>query len=161
MLIAFGSIMDLFHDGRDGLSREHILMEFFTFILSTFAAIFFIVNAIRMKNENQDLLSTVRTESKEKKIYKDKVLKYSKGLSSAIEEEFSRWGLTKTEKATGLLLLKGLSTKEIAEIQGSQDKTIRHHCSAIYKKSGLSGRSELSAYFLEDLLVNVSQEQAD
>lgn len=152
--LAFSSFMDIYHDGKDALSTGHIVLEVCTLILSIAAASFFTFNAIKMTKRNLALEQAVRSESEQKEIYKKKVLQFSAGLSSAIEDEFNVWGLTKTEKDIGFLMLKGLLTKEIADIQGSQDKTIRHHCSAIYKKSGLSGRSELSAYFLEDLLVS-------
>lgn len=155
LLLAFSSLMDIHHDGQDALSKKHILMEFFTLALSATAAFFFIINAIKMTNENQALSKAVSIETAQKELYKKKVLQYSEGLSRAIEDEFMVWGLTKTEKDIGFLILKGFSTKEIAEFQGSQDKTVRHHCSSIYKKSGLSGRPELSAYFLEDLLVSL------
>ena len=51
------------------------------------------------------------------------------------------------------LLLKGLSLKEIADIRHTTEKTARAQSGSIYAKSGLSGRSELAAFFLEDLLV--------
>jgi hypothetical protein len=31
--------------------------------------------------------------------------------------------------------------------------TVRQHAVAVYRKSGLAGRAELSAFFLEDLLL--------
>ena len=48
--------------------------------------------------------------------------------------------------------LKGLSLKEIAAARGTSEKTARVQSGAVYAKSGLAGRSELSAFFLEDLL---------
>lgn len=153
-LMAYSSLMDVYHDGQDSLSRAHITMEIFTLVLSLAAALFFVISAIKITKENEDLTKAIKTENAQKEHYRKQVLQYSEGLSQAIDAEFSKWELTKTEKTIGLLVLKGLSTKQIAELQGAQDKTIRQHCSAIYKKSGLGGRSELSAYFLEDLLVN-------
>ncbi len=35
---------------------------------------------------------------------------------------------------------------------------MRQHAVAVYRKSGLSGRAELSAFFLEDLLLPLSDE---
>ncbi|MGE3975871.1 MAG: helix-turn-helix transcriptional regulator, partial [Bdellovibrionales bacterium] len=49
--------------------------------------------------------------------------------------------------------LKGLSLKEIAGVRNTTEKTARVQSTAIYSKAGLSGRSELSAFFLEDLLL--------
>jgi hypothetical protein len=37
--------------------------------------------------------------------------------------------------------------------RNTSEKTVRQQASAIYQKSNLSSRSELSAFFLEDLLV--------
>nr|HMN69592.1 helix-turn-helix transcriptional regulator [Bdellovibrionales bacterium] len=66
--------------------------------------------------------------------------------------QLTSWKLTISEKEVAFLLLKGLSLKEIAEIRKTSEKTARAQSTAIYEKSGLSGRSELAAFFLEDLL---------
>ena len=42
----------------------------------------------------------------------------------------------------------------------TSERTIREQARALYRKSGLSGRAELSAYFLEDLLLPWSEERA-
>lgn len=74
------------------------------------------------------------------------------GLSGAIDRQLERWALTPAEKAIALLLLKGLSHKQIAELRGVSETTVRQQSRAIYRKAGLSGRSDLAAFFLEDLL---------
>ena len=71
---------------------------------------------------------------------------------SYIDEQFNTWTFTRSEKEIALLLIKGLSMKEIADIRGSNENTVRQQSSQIYKKSRLSGRMELSAFFLDDLL---------
>jgi len=75
------------------------------------------------------------------------------GLGVAIEHQFERWSLTKAEAEVGLFLLKGLSHKEIAAIRQTSERTVREQSRALYRKSALSGRSSLSAFFLEDLLL--------
>jgi DNA-binding NarL/FixJ family response regulator len=57
------------------------------------------------------------------------------------------------EREVGLLLLKGLSHKEIAGVLDKSERTVRQQSLGIYKKAGLAGRAELSAFFLEDLLL--------
>ena len=52
-----------------------------------------------------------------------------------------------------MLLLKGLSFREIAAVRQTREKTVRQQASAIYGKSGLEGRHEFAAWFLEDFLV--------
>jgi hypothetical protein len=53
---------------------------------------------------------------------------------------------------------KGYGHKEIAALQRKSERTVRQHAVAVYRKSGLSGRAELSAFFLEDLLLPLSDE---
>ncbi|MEE4298884.1 MAG: LuxR C-terminal-related transcriptional regulator, partial [Pseudomonadales bacterium] len=71
----------------------------------------------------------------------------------AIEAQFRGWGLSTAEAEIGMLLLKGLSLKEIAALRETSERTVREQARAVYRKAGLAGRAELSAYFLEDLLV--------
>jgi len=74
------------------------------------------------------------------------------GLGEAIDHQFRRWSLTEAERQVAMLLLKGLSSKEIALMRQSSERTVREQARAVYAKAGLSGRAALSAYFLEDLL---------
>lgn len=76
-----------------------------------------------------------------------------KGLSDAIDQQFERWGLTPAEREVALLLLKGLSFKEIAGVRDASERTVRQQAQAVYRKAGLAGRAELAAFFFEDLLV--------
>jgi DNA-binding CsgD family transcriptional regulator len=76
-----------------------------------------------------------------------------RGLAEAIDRQFERWDLTPAEREVGFLLLKGLSLKEIAKLRATSERTARDQARAVYRKAGVSGRSELSAFFLEDLLV--------
>jgi len=76
-----------------------------------------------------------------------------KGLGSAIDSQFDRWQLTAAEREIALLMLKGLSHKEIALARDTSERTIRQQAQSIYGKANLSGRAALSAFFLEDLLL--------
>lgn len=80
---------------------------------------------------------------------------YLDGLGAAIEAQFSRWNLTEAEREVALLLLKGLSSKEVAQVRAVTERTVREQARAIYTKAGLSGRAALSAFFLEDLLAPI------
>ncbi len=75
------------------------------------------------------------------------------GLGEAIGKQFDAWSLTRAEKEVGLLLLKGLSHREIASVREASEATVRQQAQAVYEKAGVHGRAELSAFFLEDLLL--------
>jgi DNA-binding CsgD family transcriptional regulator len=71
-----------------------------------------------------------------------------RGLGAAIDLQLDRWGLTAAEKDVALLLLKGLSHKEVADLRGTGEATVRQQSRAIYRKAGLSGRHAQAAVFL-------------
>lgn len=75
------------------------------------------------------------------------------GLGAAIDRQFERWALTPAEREVALLQLKGLRHKAIAELRKTSERTVRQQALAVYRKSGLNGRSDLAAFFLEDLLL--------
>lgn len=82
------------------------------------------------------------------------------GLGEAIDAQFSRWNLTDAEREVALLLLKGLSLKEIAAVRATTERTIRAQARSLYSKAGLTGRAALSAFFLEDLLAPIESGKA-
>ena len=75
-----------------------------------------------------------------------------KEFFKVIQWQFNEWHLSPSETEVALLLLKGLSIKEVADARATKEKTVMKQASAIYEKSGLSGRHELSAWFFEDML---------
>lgn len=78
-------------------------------------------------------------------------------LGRAIEAQFKAWQLSPAEIDIAGLMLKGASLKEIALARDTSEATIRQQAQSIYRKSGLSGRAELSAYFLESLFVSAEE----
>jgi len=74
------------------------------------------------------------------------------GLGAAIERQLVRWHLTTAEHDVALLLLKGLSHKQVAEMRGSSEATVRQQARGVYRKAGVEGRHDLAAFFLEGVL---------
>ena len=89
--------------------------------------------------------------------WRDETRALLKGLGEAIDRQFLTWKLTEAEREVGLLILKGLSLKEIAATRVTSERTIRAQARSIYAKAGLSGRAALSAFFLEDLLAPIER----
>jgi DNA-binding CsgD family transcriptional regulator len=115
---------------------------------------------LRSARQRADRLSVdLETARREAERFRNEAHDALRGLGEAIDRQFSRWQLTPAEREVGLLLLKGLSHKEAAAARSTGENTIRQQALAIYRKSGLRNRSELSAFFLEDLLLPVAQRQ--
>ena len=79
--------------------------------------------------------------------------------SEVIHQQFNDWNLSQSEQEVAMLMLKGLNFQEIATIRNTKEKTCRQQASAIYTKSGLVGRHELSAWFIEDFISDSNTSQ--
>lgn len=145
--------MDLAGDVGAGADVGHLVVELMVFGLSVGGIAFLWRRAARARREAGFLerdLSVARAEADRWKAESQDILK---GLGEAIARQFERWGLTPAEREVALLLLKGLSHKQVAEVRSTSERTVRQQSLAIYRKSGLAGRAELAAFFLEDLLL--------
>ena len=152
-LVSSFMLLDIIDDWYEGISLYHILPEIFVMIfgMGTVGYLF-----VRYAKSRHKVLYETRTELVEaKKLASDwqkQAAKFREGLSKAIDTQLELWSLTHAERDVAYLLLKGFSLQEIANLRQTSEKTVRQQSSVIYKKSGLSGRIELSAFFLEDLL---------
>ncbi|WP_282607560.1 LuxR C-terminal-related transcriptional regulator [Pelagibius sp. Alg239-R121] len=91
---------------------------------------------------------------------REQVERLSGELSKHVEQCFRSWQLTPAEFDVAWLLLKGFSFAEIGALRDVKEKTVRHQATSIYGKAKVSGRSELSATFLEDVLTTNFDEKA-
>ncbi len=151
--IAIMVAFDLFTDSKDGVVVWHLLIEGSIAAVSLFGVFYVLRGSVELKHRLEREITDFTHFKKEAELWKIESRKYLDGLSDAIDQQLSRWKPTAAEKEVAFLLLKGMSLKEIADIRNTVEKTARVQSMAIYSKSGLSGRSELSAFFLEDLLV--------
>ncbi len=117
-------------------------------ILTTFASL----HTNELKRERRDLIADLSEARREGNRWRSAARVHVDGLSRAIRAQFHDWQLTPTEEDVAELLLKGLSHKEIGVLRTCSEATIRQHATSVYRKSGLSSRAQLTAFFLEDLL---------
>lgn len=153
LLIAAIVGFDIFKDSQDGVVTWHILVEASAAILAVVGVYYLLRGTFTLKKRLQEEIRDFSKYRAEAEAWRADSKKYVDGLSKAIDQQMSQWGLTGAEKEVAFLLLKGLSLKEIGEVRNTSEKTARVQSMAIYSKAGLAGRSELSAFFLEDLLV--------
>ena len=69
-----------------------------------------------------------------------------------MEERFTEWGLTPAERDVALFAIKGMSTAEISGLRATSEGTVKAQTNAIYRKAGVSGRSQLLSLFIDDLM---------
>jgi len=112
----------------------------------------FSIEAREMRRERTELLRDLSSARSDSERWRQQARTHVDGLSRAISEQFRSWGLTEAETDVAALMLKGLAHKEIASLRDSSEATVRQHAAVVYRKSGLTNRTQLSAFFFEDLL---------
>ena len=137
---------DLYIDFSEGVGFWHIAVESVIFVVAVIGIVLMWRQLDRVRSD----LVEARVEAAQ---WKQESAELLEGLGAAIERQFDRWGLSAAEADVGLFLLKGMSHKEIASLRNTSERTVREQARAVYRKSGLPGRSALSAFFLEDLLL--------
>lgn len=143
---------DLLEDFRHGSRGLHLGLESVVLVL---AAIGLWLLRARIRRERADAralrarLAEARTAAES---WRRETETLAAGLGRAIDAQFGVWRLTDAEREVALLLLKGLSLREISSLRETSERTVRQQSLAVYRKAGLAGRAELSAFFLEDLL---------
>lgn len=144
--------MDIIGDAQEGVGWWHLLVEASIAGAALVGIYLLLRSSFSLKRslaEERKLSSRFQTEAENWRLQSKK---YVEGLSQTIDSQLTNWKLTQSEKEIAFLLLKGLSLKEVAEIRKTSEKTARTQSTSIYSKAGLAGRSELAAFFLEDLL---------
>lgn len=151
--IALGGAVDLVLDRPTTGWSFHVLFEVALLALSLGAVAYLWLG---WRDAGRTLAHTrgeLEARGAERDAWRRRAEKLLRGLGEEIDRQLREWGLTPVERETALLLLKGFGHKEIAVLQGKSERTVRQHAVAVYRKSGLSGRAELSGFFLEDLLL--------
>lgn len=84
--------------------------------------------------------------------FEPKAEKIANQYRSVMQHQFDAWQLTNSEQDIVILMLKGLSFREIAQLRETREKTVRQQASTVYRKADVTTRNELAAWFFEDLL---------
>jgi DNA-binding CsgD family transcriptional regulator len=156
-VIAVLVAVDIAADYRSGTDLAHLFTEGLVMAAALTGAVALWRQLRRARRQAEQLSVDLARARREAERFREEARDALHGLGEAIDRQFLRWELTPAEREVGLLLLKGLSHKEVAAARSTSETTIRQQALSIYRKSGLRNRSELSAFFLEDLLLPVAQ----
>lgn len=104
-------------------------------LLGTIFAIHALRNAMRMQAKAEESLRLVQS-----------------AFRDHLDEKFDQWALTQAERDVALFSIKGLTVAEIAAVRETSEGTVKAQSNAIYRKAGVSGRSQLLSLFIDDLM---------
>jgi DNA-binding CsgD family transcriptional regulator len=166
--IAVLAAVDLVTDFGEGTGAAHVVAEG-AVVLTALAGVLVFVRRFaavarregEARRQAMALGSRLAAVQLEAERWRTEARDLLQGLGAAIDRQLVRWGLTAAEKEVALLLLKGLSHKEVADARGVGEATVRQQARGIYRKAGVEGRHDLAAFFLEGLLGPGASEGTD
>lgn len=159
--VAFYAVMEVREE--PGISTVDLaleLLEIVPLVVAVVGGVLLLQLAARHREDQRTLMRELEVAQLQGLRWRTEARTLLDGLGEAIERQFERWSLTEAEREVALMLLKGLSLKEIAAIRATSERTIRAQAQALYGKAGLTGRAALSAFFLEDLLAPIDGSRA-
>lgn len=160
LFVVVVGIVDLALDRPDSWLSAHVAVEVALVVVSlAFAVVLF-----RSWRRSQSALAQSRASlaatsaqlaarQAERDAWRTSAEQALEGFGAAIDRQFTRWQLTRAEREVGLLLLKGLGHKQAAAQLGRSERTVRQQAVEVYRKAGVQGRSELAAFFLQDVVL--------
>jgi DNA-binding CsgD family transcriptional regulator len=156
--IAGWGVVDLVLDRPRHWLSVHVLVEVGFVLLSAGSVLYLWQGWMRARRSLGRVETRLAANEVERDRWRARATKLLRGLGAEIDVQFERWSLTPAERHVALLLLKGLGHKEAAGVLDRSERTVRQHAVSVYRKSGLAGRAELSAFFLEDLMLPLDRE---
>jgi DNA-binding NarL/FixJ family response regulator len=147
------NLLELWRSGEAFDSVTFLLDVADTALLVTAIAIiaFVAIEARDLARQRAGLAESLERARAEGDRWRQTAQVYLQGLGEAIAAQLRAWHLSSSESEIAMLLLKGLSHRDIAGLRATSEATVRQQARSIYQKSGLGSRAELAAYFLEDL----------
>jgi len=152
-----GGGIDLYLDAPDSWRSPHVVYEIVLIAAALVTSALLWHGWWRARRTLTATQRMLAEHAAERDAWRERAQTALAGLAHAIDERFDAWALTPTERDVALRLLKGHSHKQIAFETERSERTVRQHAVAVYGKSGLRGRAELAAFFLEDLMLPSSR----
>lgn len=138
---------DVMFDIRDHLvAREgYLLKDLIHLIFEILAVIVLFFGMVLMSVYISELRLRNNLQARKLNTLKD-------DFDSHVHHLFSDWSLTPVEAEVALLLIRGLSTQDIARLRHCSVGTVKVHSHHVFRKAGVTSRVELMSLFLDEFM---------
>lgn len=133
-------------------SLQEMADDLLRFVFSAVLLAILIFERLEQRRELADLSGQLSQARGRLAKIDNQSIKLASQYRAVMQKQFDAWRLSTSEQDVVIGMLKGLSFREIAELRGTREKTVRQQASTVYRKAGVSSRNELTAWFFEDML---------
>lgn len=151
-IIMLLNFLDVLTDISLGVPLWHIIQESLIVLASGLGAVYLLFEIRRRASDIKQLKVNLEYSNQEFDHISNEMKNARSKYGEVIANQFEQWQLTKSERDVAMLLLKGLSFREISGVRETKEKTVRQQASNIYEKAKVEGRHEFSAWFFEDFI---------
>jgi DNA-binding CsgD family transcriptional regulator len=158
LFVVIAGVVDLVLDRPASWLTAHVAWEVLTVVVSlSFSIVLFRrwrASSSALRDAQASLAETTAAlaqRQQERDRWRLSAEQALRSFGAAIDSQFASWQLTRAEREVALLLLKGLGHKQVAAQLGRSERTVRQQAVEVYRKAGVQGRSELAAFFLQDV----------
>lgn len=153
VVFVFGtSVAEIIIEFASGETLAEMINDLFRFTLSAIVLVIFVVEYLNQQKALGDLRGQLSSARGQLAKLDTKSNKLASQYRAVMQKQFDAWQLSASEQDVVIMMLKGLSFREIAELRETREKTVRQQASSVYRKAGLRSRNELAAWFFEDML---------
>lgn len=144
-LIALMMLADLASDAAGESSGIlHVVLEALVMLAA-------LAGVLRLWGAAAAARGLARASLAEAELWRREATKALDSMAEAIDRQFAAWHLSDAEREVAMLLLRGLSHKEVAAERQTSERTVRQQALAVYRKAAVRSRAELAAFFMGGL----------
>ncbi len=152
VLVTVLVVWDIAIDLVAGTTATHLAIEFIIMLAAITGAFWSLGQFRTARRLEKDLQQNPEKASEETSNWKGNEQSVLDEFRVVIDKQLTEWNYSAKEKEMAFYLLKGLSLKEIAELKGGTYISVKQQAHLLYRKAGLGGRTELSAFFLDRIV---------
>ncbi|WP_419910712.1 response regulator transcription factor [Hoeflea sp.] len=153
VLFIFGvSAVEIVSEFSAGESLDAMADDVSRFVLSAFVLAVFSIELRAQQRALGDIKDQLERARGRFAQFDPQSTRLASQYRAVMQNQFDAWRLTASEQDVVIMLLKGLSFREIADLRETREKTVRQQASSVYRKAGVASRNELAAWFFEDML---------
>lgn len=153
VVIVFGtSAAEIISEFADGETIGSMVDDVSRFAFSAVVLVIFVFEHFAHQRALRDLRGQLSAARGQLARLDPQTQKLASQYRAVMQKQFDAWRLTASEQDVVIMLLKGLSFREIADLRETREKTVRQQASSVYGKAGVASRNELAAWFFEDML---------
>lgn len=151
IIIAFLGFTDLVLDSLEIENPIHLVIEISFVVFAAGSGTYMSIAYYRDRVALDETTERLGDANRQLDEWKERHRVLISDMKRSILGQFRTWDFSPSEMDVAMYLIRGYSHKQISGFLNKSERTVRNQSLNIYRKAGMTGRSELAAFFMEDL----------